>query len=76
MCSGSKTTISPKVRGSTNHSSSGRVAGQVQDDVRVIGPRRTGRADQHAPAHPQVDHQRVAGVERAHDVLAATADRK
>ncbi len=53
----------------------GRLAAEVQDDVRVGRSGRTGLADQHAATHPQMDHQRVAGVERADDVLAAAVDR-
>ena len=53
----------------------GRSTSEVQDDMGVIGPRRTAVAHQDPPTHPEVDHQRIAGVERADDVLAAAPDR-
>ena len=51
----------------------GRLAGQRQHDVGVGKRRRPPRDEQELAAHPQVHHQRVAGVERAEQVLAAPA---
>ena len=61
---GSKTTTSPNVRGSTNRSSRARHARQPGGDVGVRRARLVDRRDEHLPAHPQVDHDVVARVER------------
>ena len=43
--------------------------------MRVRGPRRTERGDEHATAHPQVHHEHATTVEIAQQVLAAAPGR-
>ena len=49
----------------------GGLAVERHDDVRVWRPLRLHRGEQELPGHAQVDHHRVAGVERQQQVLAA-----
>ena len=72
--SGSNTTTSPNVRGSTNRSSSAGVAVEVSTTWVCGGRCAPAGATQQLAAHAQVDHQRVAGVEREQQVLAAPVD--